>query len=242
MADARTGRPEVKAVAAGNVTQEAVGFNIVAVGDLKILAYARLSRHEVVGNESSGQSDAFFAGGEELQNGHRTADVVRAGTVWTKFDIVLAALEFGEAFRMVEVYEKQLFGECQRTTELGAHGGELLGIVGVESLDHVEVADLGRILCGRRGFLSHQEARSRNRGSSHCAGSACLEQLTAGNLQFRHQFFSCFSVSQAIVGVVPTLANDVLSGRCLAVLFVSVAIFRPRRCYVVLIYVKGFRS
>ena len=94
---------------------------------------------------------------------------------------------------MIEVYEKQLFGERQRTTEFGANGSKLLGIVGVESLNHVEVADLGRILCGF-GFLCHQQARSRNRRSGHGAGSAGFEQLAAGNLQFRHQFFSCFSV------------------------------------------------
>ena len=71
MADARAGRPEVKAVAAGHVAQEAVGFNVVAVGNLEILANAGLSRHEVVGNQSCGQCDAFLAGGEELQEGRR---------------------------------------------------------------------------------------------------------------------------------------------------------------------------
>lgn len=93
---------------------------------------------------------------------------MRAGAVRAKFDVVGSALEFMQAFRMVEVGEEDLFRERERTVERAADGGELLRVFAVEGLDHVEVADLRRV---GGSFGGHHDGRNCGR----CRGGCCAD-------------------------------------------------------------------
>ena len=193
MADAGAGGPEVKAVAAGDVAQELVRFDVALFGDLEVGNGADVGLNEVVADERCGQCDAFLARGEELNDGHRAADVMRAGAVRAKFDVVDSALEFTQAFRMVEVREEDLFRERERTVERAAHDGELLRVFAIEGLDHVEVADLRRV--GSNAIGGHDDGRDRGGGRGGCgADGGCAKKSTTAEREclFLHGNFSLF--------------------------------------------------
>ena len=194
MADAGAGGPEVKAVAAGDVAQELVRFDVALFGDLEVGNGADVGLNEVVADERCGQCDAFLARGEELNDGHRAADVMRAGAVRAKFDVVDSALEFTQAFRMVEVREEDLFRERERTVERAAHDGELLRVFAIEGLDHVEVADLRRV--GSNAIGGHDDGRDRGGGRGGCgADGGCAKKSTAAE----RECLSCMEISPCLM-------------------------------------------
>ena len=108
---------------------------------------------------------------------------MRTGAIGLELDVGVAALEFGQAFRMEKVREENLLGERQGAIELGANVGKALREGFVEGLDHVEI-EHGALGVGVLSGLSDVRHRGRSHGS---AGSGRLEQCTAGN---RHFFFS----------------------------------------------------
>ena len=186
VADAGAGGPEVKAVAAAHVPQERVGFVVVFIGHLEVGDGAGVCLHQVVADEGRGKGDPFLFRGEELNDRHRAADVVSTGAVRFQFDVVRTALEVPKVCGMIKVREHDLFSEGQGVLDRGAHGLHALGVVRIEGLDHVEVADGGG--CGGGGSFAFggTQGHHRHGGSGACA----LNEGAAGNGGSVHFFVS----------------------------------------------------
>ena len=87
---------------------------------------------------------------------------------------------------MIKVREQDLFCEGQGVLDRGAHGLHALGVVRIEGLDHVEVADGGG--CGGGGSFAFGGTHGHHRhgGSGACA----LNEGAAGNGGSVHFFVS----------------------------------------------------